>query len=480
MANNAKKRSTSLEILFGDTELRDALSELGIFARNMETGEAFPNYLWSDLGYTSQEMTVDFWQSIIHPDDREHALRNYRLVMAGELRTYRITYRVRARSGVWRSIMNAGRIISVDSEGKPEIFVGLDVDITQRQRIEDALAQAKEEAVQKAQEAEALRSASAIVASTLEIGETVRLVLEQARNVVPYDTATVQLLREDALEVVGGAGWEDVDAILGFRIPLSGSSPHSAAIEAHETLLFRDVSQEYPQFSNIAGNEIRSWIGVPLSVHGQTLGLIAMDNRKPDVFTPTHVRLATALGGHVALALQNARLYEQTKELAMTDSLTGISSRRSFFVQAEASLAQAVRRKEAIGVLMADLDHFKNINDELGHAAGDAAIKAAADAGRTVLRKADVIGRYGGEEFAVILPNTDAEAAERIADRLRRAVKKVIVPGTTRKLTVSVGVAARIPQASDSLDRVLNEADQALLEAKRAGRDRVMVSKEKT
>jgi diguanylate cyclase (GGDEF)-like protein len=122
---------------------------------------------------------------------------------------------------------------------------------------------------------------------------------------------------------------------------------------------------------------------------------------------------------------------------------------------------------------MADLDHFKQINDELGHAAGDAAIKAAADAARTVLRKADIIGRYGGEEFAVLLPNTDADAARRIADRLRKAVKAVAIPGTERKLTVSVGITARVPDHNDSVDILLNEADQAMLEAKRAGRDRV-------
>ncbi|MFP4550418.1 MAG: diguanylate cyclase [Spirochaetales bacterium] len=473
MAKDANRQLTALEILFADPELRDALSELGVFARNLETGDGFPNYLWSDLGYTPEEMTVEFWQSIIHPEDREHALRNYRLVVAGELKTYRITYRIKSKSGEWRSIMNAGRIVSGRDANAAEVFIGSDVDVTQRQRIEDALALAKEEAVQKAQEAEALRSASAIVASTLEISETVKLVLEQARNVVPYDTATVQLLRNGALEVVGGAGWEDIDAILGLRIPLDNSSPHGAAIEAQDTLLLGDVSEQYPQFSNIAGNEIRSWIGVPLSVHGLTIGLIAMDNRNPDVFSQTHVRLATALGGHVALALQNARLYEQTKELAMTDSLTGVSSRRSFFVQAEASLAQALRREEALGVLMADLDRFKDINDELGHAAGDAAIKAAADAARTVLRKADIIGRYGGEEFAVLLPNTNPTSAGRIAERLRNAVKKVVVPGTSRGLTVSVGVAARVPVEGDTVDRILNEADQALLESKRTGRDRV-------
>ena len=469
-----------VQLLISHPEIRDALSGLGVFVRNLKTGESFPNYLWTDLGYRPEELTEEFWISIIHPDDRERAQRSYKLVLDGQMPTYRITYRIKSRNGEWRWIMNAGRVVTWDEEGKPQFFIGADVDITDRHTMEEALARAKAEAELQAQEAETLRMAGAIVTSTLEVGKTVQLVLEQAQNVVSYDTATIQLLRHDGLEVIGGAGWDDMDAIVGVRVPYPSTSPHSAALDANRTVQIRDMQEEYPEYANIAGTSIRSWIGVPLLVHGEKMGLITMDSAKPDFFTSKDVRLATALGDHVAVALHNARLYEQTRELAMTDSLTGVSTRRSFFVQAEAALIQAVQHQEEISVIMVDLDHFKSINDEFGHASGDDAIRLAAEAARQTLRRTDVIGRYGGEEFAVVLPRTGQASAQAIAERLRERIKAITVPGTPRTLSASVGVTTKLPSQTDTVDAILDEADQALLQAKRDGRNKVTVFHSKT
>jgi diguanylate cyclase (GGDEF)-like protein len=334
---------------------------------------------------------------------------------------------------------------------------------------------AKAEAEERAQEAQALRMAGAIVASTLEVAKTVELVLDQALNVVPYDTATVQLLREDALEVIGGTGWDDLNAIRGLRIPYPGENPHTGAIRQSKPVSIPDLRTEYPRFSNISGQEIRSWLGVPLVVHGETIGLLVFDSATPDFFTQKHLRLAAAFGDHVAVALFNARLYEQARELAMTDSLTGIATRRSFFADGERLLERARRSRAPLSVLMADLDLLKEINDKYGHARGDDAIRLTANAARDVLRRSDIIGRYGGEEFAVILPDTGADQAMVIAERLRSAVGDAEVPGTGRKLSVSIGVNTIDTATTETIDEILDEADMALLAAKRGGRNRVEV-----
>ncbi|MFW6288792.1 MAG: GGDEF domain-containing protein, partial [Spirochaetota bacterium] len=307
---------------------------------------------------------------------------------------------------------------------------------------------------------------------------TVGLVLDQALNVVPYDTATVQLLRSGVLEVIGGSGWEDIDTIRGLRIPCPGYSPHSRAIETRNALVVRDVVEEFPRFTNISDTEIRSWLGIPLIVHGEVIGLLAFDSGVPDFFTTKHVRLAAALGDHVAVAIQNARLYEQTRALAMTDSLTGVATRRSFFVEAERALEQAKRSNRFISVIMADLDNFKLINDQYGHARGDEAIRLAAEAAEAVLRRSDVIGRYGGEEFSVFLPDTDEAAAETTAERLRTQVGEIVVPGTTQALSVSIGVVSRVPDNADTVDSILEKADRAMYAAKHHGRNRVEVYRE--
>lgn len=468
-----RKNDISIEELFAKPEILEALSNLGIFVRNLAEGTAVPNYLWYSWGYKAEDLTFETWEDIIHPEDREKAMSDYQRLISGEMNTYRMVYRIRTATGEWRNVVTAGRVLTYQPDGSPGLFIGADVDVTDQRSAETALETAKREAEEQAQEAETLRMAGAIVASTLEIDRTVQLVLDQALNVVPYDTASVQLVRDDALEVIGGNGWDDIDAVRGLRIPYPGDNPHSRAIHSRQTLVIGDMSTEFPQFANISGNEIRSWLGVPLIVHHEVIGLLALDSSTPNSFTRKHERMAAALGDQVAVALFNARLYERMKRLAMTDSLTGVATRRSFFEAAQRILEETVRAGGTLSVLMADLDHFKSINDQHGHQVGDDAIRQAAEAARELLRRTDVIGRYGGEEFAVILPDTEADAALVIAERLRANVAQIDLPGARAVLSISIGVTACQPNASMTIDQILNMADQALLAAKRRGRNRV-------
>jgi diguanylate cyclase (GGDEF)-like protein/PAS domain S-box-containing protein len=465
----------ALRQLLSLPEIRDALSDLGIFVRNLKDGTGFSNFLWKQWGYSDSEMTQEVWSQLVHPDDQESAGEQYDQLLSGEISTYRQTYRIQTKAGDWRWVVTAGRIVGWDEDGNPEFYLGADVDITVRRVAEAALEQAKAEAEAQAQEAETLRMAGAIVASTLEIEKAVQLVLDQALQVVPYDTASVLLLRDMALEVIGGNGWDNIDAVKGLRIPVPGENPHSKALDRGSPFVVKDVAEDFPQYSNISGTEIRGWLGVPLVVHGETIGLLAMDSTQPGFFTPKHVRLSTALGDHVAVALYNARLFEQTKELAMTDSLTGVATRRSFFVHAERALELARRNESPVSVLMADLDHFKQINDQHGHAAGDEMIRRVAESARAVLRRSEILGRYGGEEFAVMLPETDESDAMIIAERIRVSVNEIQVPGEKRALSVSIGVTTKDPKEITTVDEILEEADRALYEAKRLGRNRVEI-----
>ena len=437
-----------------------------MFVRNLRTGQSFSNDLWREFGYGGVRLSDDFWQSIIHPDDRENTMRRYEDLLAGRSDSFRIAYRIKTASGEWRWIMNQGRVVAWDANGMPEIYIGADLDVTDRIR-------AEEDAAEKAQEAETLRMAGAIVASTLEIERTVQLVLDQALNVVPYDTATVELLQGDTLEVIGGSGWDDLSAVLGVRVPFPGENPHTRAVEERKAVVIGNMGDRYPSFSELAGHEIRSWLGVPLIVHGDVIGVLVLESATPEFFTPKHTRLVSALGDHVAVAIQNAQLFEQTRELAMTDSLTGVATRRNLFTQAEQILERAKRSGNPVSFVMTDLDHFKRINDTLGHARGDDAIQLAAKAATASLRKSDVIGRYGGEEFGIVLPATDAESALIIAERIRANVRAVRIPGTDATLSISVGVVTTEPGPEDTVDNLIDRADKALFEAKTEGRDRV-------
>jgi two-component system, cell cycle response regulator len=173
-----------------------------------------------------------------------------------------------------------------------------------------------------------------------------------------------------------------------------------------------------------------------------------------------------------ALALRNAFLMESVQRLAATDGLTRIANRRAFEATLERELARATRTAEHVSLVMVDIDHFKDLNDSLGHQAGDEVLRNAAAALACACREFDTAARYGGEEFAVILPGCDPEQALEAAERLRRAVGEAPMPV---RLTASAGVATFPAHAGDA-ESLVRAADEALYASKRAGRNQTTVS----
>ncbi|MCL5735909.1 MAG: diguanylate cyclase [Actinobacteria bacterium] len=182
---------------------------------------------------------------------------------------------------------------------------------------------------------------------------------------------------------------------------------------------------------------------------------------------------------------ERVRLFEQARELANKDDLTGLPNRRHFFELTAKEFERARRYREPVSLLLLDIDHFKQINDEFGHRAGDRLLHDLAQAWRRELRSSDVIGRVGGEEFAVLLPETDLEVAVEAANRLRRATElmKLELGQTTKvgpmAVTISAGAAQlQVSRAGEleALDSVYERVDRALYEAKRMGRNAVVAS----
>jgi diguanylate cyclase (GGDEF)-like protein len=184
------------------------------------------------------------------------------------------------------------------------------------------------------------------------------------------------------------------------------------------------------------------------------------------------------LCGHFGLVLDNARLAQRLRELSMVDGLTRLLNRRTIHQRLSEELERARRYGMPLAIALCDLDHFKAINDTYGHLAGDAVLVHVAEVLREEARAADVIGRYGGEEFLVLLPNTDAESAARAAQRLRDALVRHPAPmsgDSQLEVTGSLGVAAlsELPPEAGP-DALLALADRRLYEAKAAGRNRVV------
>lgn len=193
-------------------------------------------------------------------------------------------------------------------------------------------------------------------------------------------------------------------------------------------------------------------------------------------FYETDLKILELFTAHAAAAIRNARLHQQLSQLAITDSLTGIFNRRHFFELSEIEFQEALRGDWPFSVLMFDLDLFKQVNDTYGHSRGDEILRTVVQRCAATVRQTDILGRYGGEEFAVALPQTSPKKAWAMADRLRQAISAT--PIETEKgpmtVTVSFGVSTLSADTKD-LMQLLNRADAALYQAKQSGRNRVCV-----
>jgi len=196
----------------------------------------------------------------------------------------------------------------------------------------------------------------------------------------------------------------------------------------------------------------------------------------------SHQQLAISVASHIALALASLQLRETLREQSIRDPLTRLFNRRFLEEALERELQIASRKKQAIAVLFLDLDHFKKFNDAFGHDAGDKVLQSLADLFRTFFRSTDICCRYGGEEFAIILPESSAKDAAVRADALRTEIKGLRLQYKKQNLgplSLSVGVAA-FPEHALGSDELLKIADLCLYESKARGRDVVTVASLKT
>ncbi|MCL4270842.1 MAG: diguanylate cyclase [Anaerolineales bacterium] len=338
--------------------------------------------------------------------------------------------------------------------------------------------QAVEEARRRAETSENLRKASLAIVEKLEMDQAVKHILEQLNQVVPYDSATVQLLEENALTIIGGHGWKELDNIIGMRFIIPGENPNSVVIETGKPYYLPEAGKVYKDFNEPPHNHIRSWLGVPLIAQEKTIGLLTIDSAEPNDFSEEDIKTATEFANQVAVALENARIFSMAREQAIIDSLTEIYNRRGLLHMGQVAFDEAKRANKKFSAIMVDIDHFKSVNDTYGHEAGDKILRQFALQCKNCVRDRDLVGRYGGEEIVILLPNTDLTAGLHVAKRLRKTIAETFVNLTEDiviNFTVSLGVACT-DENTDTLDTLINRADQAMYVAKHNGRDRVEYS----
>jgi diguanylate cyclase (GGDEF)-like protein len=227
------------------------------------------------------------------------------------------------------------------------------------------------------------------------------------------------------------------------------------------------------------------YLCIPMIGQGDTLGVLHLEfvarlesNVALEGIQDSLQRLAATIAGQIALSLSSLRLRETLRDQSIRDPLTGLFNRRFMEESLDRELQRATRKNRSLAVVFLDLDHFKRFNDTFGHDAGDTVLRRMAEVFRELFRGDDVICRYGGEEFAVILPESNAIDAAKRANLLRAAARKIEIRYQGRVLnpvTFSVGVAA-FPDSGATAEEILRAADQSLYQSKAEGRDRVCIA----
>jgi diguanylate cyclase (GGDEF)-like protein len=298
-----------------------------------------------------------------------------------------------------------------------------------------------------------LTSTLKTVAATTQVGGYCLFLLNEATNRLAVRSADGQGTEPlENLELAPGEG-------------LAGKVFQARNAEAH--------SGQGPFGWPDVPTEARSVLAVPLTSREKDIGVLMFFSPTPSAFSEREVAFFTVVADQLTIAVENASLYQKTRELSYRDGLTGLFNRRYFEEALGQELHRAERYRMPLSLIMADIDHFKRYNDTHGHPTGDQALKAVASILTETTRRADVVARYGGEELVLILPLTPKDSALLVAEKLRGAIENAAFP--EGRLTISLGVAT-YPKDGTSSPDLIKAADDALYQAKQAGRNRVVVA----
>jgi diguanylate cyclase (GGDEF)-like protein len=294
---------------------------------------------------------------------------------------------------------------------------------------------------------------------------------------------SLMLLTADGQGLSTVAASDSLDSRLRSAEAQAGEQmPSLAAVREKRLAAIPDLAKEArygPWLAAALREGYRAFLAVPLLVQDRPVGCLNLYLAERRDLGPEEEDLLTTLSSQAAIAIENARLFEETRQLSITDPLTGLANHRQFYDQLGREFRRSQRYRRPLTLLMLDLDRFKQFNDTYGHLAGDQALRQTAEVLRQNARSVDILARYGGEEFAIILPETEASRALIQAERIRAAVAGHRLDGlegeAAKGVTVSVGLAALTP-AMKRIEDLVQAADDALYRAKSGGRNRIVVA----
>jgi diguanylate cyclase (GGDEF)-like protein len=324
----------------------------------------------------------------------------------------------------------------------------------------------------RAAQLEAINALARHTTAVLDMDELLEKSCSTILLAFPVDHVAILLLEEQSLYLRAQKGR------LTLRFPERGEIPAGAglthrAVDSGRPVVENDVTTVTGYVAGFA--ETKSEMCLPLISQGETIGVLALESARAGAFTPNDVQPLESVADICATAIQNARYFDRVRHMAYADGLTGIFNRRYFEMRIAEEMERARRYDNALALIMVDLDHFKRLNDEFGHLLGDEVLRQVTTLFGQNLRKSDIVCRYGGEEFVLLMPQTTVEQATAAAEKLRKAIETWSFPGVAWPVTISSGVSS-FPADGDSRDALVSAADRALYAAKQGGRNRVVVA----
>ena len=335
----------------------------------------------------------------------------------------------------------------------------------------------REAIVRRAAQLSALNEVAVRVNATLGINETLNEVMKSAMDIVQAQAAAI-ILFDSKTRVFSDKYTTGLSPHFVKNMRFRRGGLADEVFNNNHYILSNDLPGTKHQLSKLARDEgIKSFVCLPLVSHKRRLGVLYLYfHRREELFEDEYALLGTL--AHIATgAIGNAHLHTRAVTLSMTDDLTNLFNRREFMVRLEQELLRAQSSGNPFSLIMADIDHFKQINDTYGHTTGDMVLSELAQIFLSMTREIDIVARFGGEEFIFLLPGINHEVALQVAERLREAVENLqlhVDKGQPLHITLSLGISCYPKCASDE-NSLIERADQALYQAKNSGRNRTVV-----
>jgi len=334
--------------------------------------------------------------------------------------------------------------------------------------LEKELIAAEQKIVDRQLELSVLYEVSSAMSRTINLNELFTIMFNTITGIDILnveDKGAIFFVEDDRLQLASHVGFSDIFLDLHKNLKV-GDCLCGLAAEKGEVIISSNCRKDRRHTIACSRSENHGHFIIPLNARGQVVGVLCLYTH-PDIdIDESKLKLLEAIGNQVGVAIDNARLHEETRKYSLHDPLTGLANRRMMHIVFERILNRAKRFDEPFSIIMLDIDHFKKFNDQFGHTEGDRLLKKLARIILEEVRQIDLAVRYGGEEFLVLLPETDSIKACDVAERMRKAVER------QTKITISLGISSH-KKSMKTHEVFISKADKALYKAKKNGRNRV-------